>query len=248
MDVVVAIILTFIRLSALLLLTPLFAVAKVPVMVRNLFLIALATVFVVGLDITPTSVPYTLSDFFLAAIHELLTGAVMAFGLFAAFAAFLFGGRLLDFQMGFGVANLIDPATNAQGPLLGTILNVMAVMTFFLLNGHHWLIRGIAYSFHAIPVGQGLSHINIQALITQFGYMFIFGLMLVAPAVFTLLLLDVGLAIAARTMPQVNIFIVGLPLKIFVGLVVLAVSLNYLSPLMNRIFESGFKFWEQVLV
>lgn len=248
MAVVVAIILTFIRLSALLLLSPLFSLGKIPAVVRNFFLLAFAAVLVTGLNITLSDVPYSLSDFLLAAINELITGAVMAFGLFAAFATFLFGGRVLDFQMGFGVANLIDPATNAQGPLLGTVLNLMAVMTFYLLNGHHWLIKGISYSFHRIPVGQGLSQINVEALLSQFGFMFTFGLMLVAPAVFTLLLLDVGLAVAARTMPQVNIFIVGLPLKILVGLIVLAVSLNYLGPLMNRIFESGFKYWEQVLV
>ncbi|MEE8058581.1 MAG: flagellar biosynthetic protein FliR [Pseudomonadales bacterium] len=246
--VIMAMVLVFIRLSALFLLTPLFATTQVPVNVRTLLLLALAGLLVSSLHIQPTQVPNTLALFFLAALHELFIGALMAFGLFTAFAVFLFGGRILDFQMGFGVANLINPSTNTQGPLLGTVLNLMAVMTFFLLDGHHMVIKGFAYSLEKVPVGQGLSELHIDQVIAQFGRMFVYGLMLVAPAVFTLLLLDVGLAIAARTMPQVNIFIVGLPLKIFVGMVVLTLSIKYLSPLLTRIFESIFRYWEQVLV
>ncbi|TQV73398.1 flagellar biosynthetic protein FliR [Exilibacterium tricleocarpae] len=247
MLVISAVLLMFIRLSALFLLTPLFVAAPMPVTVRTLFFLALAFMLIAGLSATPATLPQTLSEWFIAAAQELLIGAVMAFGLFAAFAVFLFGGRILDFQMGFGVANLIDPATQTQGPLLGTILNLMAVMTFFLLDGHHLLIRGIAFSLQQVPIGQSPGALRIDEVVMQFGIMFTFGLMLVAPAVFSLLLLDVGLAVSARTMPQVNIFIVGLPLKIFVGLVVLALSLNYMSPLLKRVFASIFRYWERVL-
>lgn len=247
MTVITAVFLAFTRLSALFLMTPLFSVAQVPFRVRLVFLLALALVLVVGLQLVTPEVPASLVQFIAAVVHELLVGAALAFGIFAAFGAFLLGGRILDLQMGFGVANLIDPATNAQAPLIGTILNITAVMVFFLLDGHHMVIRGVAYSMAQVPLGQGLETLNIQAIVYQFGQMFVFGLMLVAPAVFCLFMVDVGLAVAARTMPQVNIFIVGLPLKIFVGLVVLAASLSYLNPLINKIFMSIFQYWEAVL-
>lgn len=245
---ITAVLLVFIRLSTLLVLTPLLATARAPVNVRTLLLLALAVTLVTALRLTPAAMPQTSGAFALAAVYEFVVGALMAFGLFAAFAALQFGGRILDFQMGFGVANLIDPATNTQSPLLGTILNLMAVAVFFALDGHHMVIRGVAYSLQQIPLGQGLSALNIDAVILQFGRMFVYGLMLVAPAVVALLLLDIGLAVSARTMPQVNIFIVGLPLKIFVGVTVLTISLQYVSPLLNRLFESIFRFWEQVLI
>jgi flagellar biosynthesis protein FliR len=238
--------LVFIRVSALFLLTPLFAAAQVPVNVRVVLLLALSVLLLLGLGLEPVATPSS-GEFLVAALQELFIGALMAFGLFAAFAAFLFGGRVLDFQMGFGVANLIDPSTNTQAPLIGTVLNLAAVTTFFLLNGHHWVIRGLAWSFYQLPPGQPLQDLNAEAVVAQFGLMFVYGLMLVAPAVFALLLLDVGLAVAARTMPQVNIFIVGLPLKILVGLSVLAASLNYLGPLLQRVFSSIFRYWEQLL-
>ena len=244
---IVTVALVSLRLTVLFLMTPLFASAQIPVNVRTIFVLTLAVVLVFSLQIQPTALPQNLGAFVQAAAHELLIGSLLAFGLFTAFGAFLFGGRILDFQMGFGVANLIDPATNTQSPLLGTILNLMAIATFFLLDGHHLLIRGIAYSLEQLPPGGGVNRLQLDAIVMQFGRMFVFGLMLVAPAVVALMMLDIGLAVAARTMPQVNIFIVGLPLKIFVGLSVLTISVRYFSPLLNRIFESIFRYWEEVM-
>ena len=236
-----------VRLGALFVLTPLFAVAQVPLRVRILMLLSLALVFVSAMQVNSVEIPLNLNGLVQAAIQEALLGALLAFGLFAAFGAFMLGGRILDFQMGFGVANLIDPATNTQSPLIGSVLNLMAVMTFFLLDGHHLMLRGLAYSLEIIPPGSALLDMNLSAIVGQFGLMFVFGIALVAPAIMTLLLLDVGMAFMARTMPQVNIFIVGLPLKIFVGLSVLALSLKYLGPLLNRIYESIFRYWQAVI-
>jgi flagellar biosynthetic protein FliR len=83
----------------------------------------------------------------IAIVRELAVGALMAFGINCAFAAFSFGGRILDLQMGFGVANLVNPSSNEQSPLIGMVLLVVGVLTFFLLNGHHWLARGVVQSF-----------------------------------------------------------------------------------------------------
>src|SRR5262249_37272141 len=170
--------------------------------------------------------------FFAAALSELVIGIAMVFGVFAAFGAFLFGGRLLDIQIGFGVANLFDPITRSQGPLIGTGLNLLAVAV------HHMLFRGIAYSLSRFPPGRSLTELQPGAIVEQFGVVFAYGLMVVAPAVIILLLLDVGLSIAARTMPQMNIFIVAMPLKVVVGLLTLAFSMRYLAPALERVFDS----------
>lgn len=241
------ILLVFTRLSALFLMTPLFAIAPVPVRIRVLVLLALATVLVAAVPPAAMVSYPTLPALGGAMLNELLVGALMAFGLFAAFGVFLFGGRIIDFQMGFGVANLIDPATNTQSPMLGTALNLMAVATFFLLDGHHLLMRGIVYSLEVVPPGSALAQMSLGPIVAQFGLMFSYGLVLVAPVAFTLLLLDVGLAVAARTMPQVNMFIVSLPLKILVGLSMLALSLNYLAPLLKKVYASIFIYWQAVL-
>jgi flagellar biosynthetic protein FliR len=167
--------------------------------------------------------------------------------MFSAFAAFQFGGRLVDLQMGFGVAGLIDPSTNTQSPLIGTVLNMMAVLTFFLLDGHHLVIKGLAISLEKIPPGVGIISINLDALVAQFSVIFVLGFAIVAPVIVTIFLMEIAMAVAARTMPQVNIFIMSFPLKIFVGLSVLAFSLNYMGSTLERIFTSIFDFWNLVL-
>jgi flagellar biosynthetic protein FliR len=149
--------------------------------------------------------------------------------------------------MGFGVATLIDPATRSQAPLMGTFLNLLAVMLFFAVDGHHMLIRGLVFSLAHIPPGASLTDINPAVVISQFGAMFVYGLIIVAPTLFSILLLDVGLAVMARTMPQVNIFIVSIPLKIFVGLFVTAASLHYMGPKIATIFESIFIYWQRLM-
>jgi flagellar biosynthesis protein FliR len=247
MRVITTVLLVATRISPLFLMTPLFAVTRVPGRVRMLLVLALSVLLVGGQDLILVDPPTSLSGLLSIMVSELMLGATLAFGLFTAFGAFLFGGRILDFQMGFGVASLIDPATHTQAPLLGTVLNLMAVMTFFLLDGHHLLIRGLVYSLEKIPLGTSLRELDPQVVIAQFGVMFVYGMAVVAPVVMTLLLLDVGMAVAARTMPQVNMFIVGFPLKIFMGLMVLALSLNYMGPLLEKIYASVFLYWQQVI-
>ena len=242
----VTVILVSIRIGAVLLLTPLFAAGGVPVRIRVLITLALSLLLVVAVPIDAARVPLSVGALAEAALLEVATGGLLAFGVFAAFAAFLFGGRILDFQLGFGVAGLIDPATRTQAPLLGTVLNMMAVTTFFLVNGHHLLIRGLAASLERIPPGQALASFDSGRLVAQFGVMFAYGFAVVAPAVLTLLLVDAGLAVAARTMPQVNMFILGIPIKVLVGLSVLAVSLQYAGPLLERIYTTIFTYWDAV--
>lgn len=244
---VTAVLLVSIRISALFLLTPLFAVAQVPVRVRVILTLAMAVLMVASLDLRSIMVPLNLAQFFSAAIVEFVLGAMLAFGVYAAFAAFLLGGRIIDMQMGFGVASLIDPATRSQAPLLGTVLNLVAVMVFFAIDGHHLIIRGLAFSLSQIPPGSPMPEIKMAALLAQFGGMFTYGLAIVAPVVFTLLLLDAGLGVMARTMPQMNVFIVSLPIKIMVGLIILAISMRYLSPVMKNVFQSMFGYWERIL-
>lgn len=241
-----AVVLVSIRLGAVFLLSPLFSVGGLPVRVRVMLVWGLAVMLVMALNIPHSLNELTMSTFAQSALFELFLGSLMAFGMHCAFATFHLGGRILDFQVGFGAASLIDPMTDNQNPLLGTLLHLLAVVMFFLVNGHHLFLKGLAYSFEKIPPGS-LTQMSLAPVLEQFGLMFIYGVAVVAPAVFALFLVDVGMAIAARTMPQVNVFIISMPLKVFVGLVVLAMSLTYMGPLMMRIYDSIFRYWMTLL-
>lgn len=241
-----AVVLVSIRLGAIFLLSPLFSAGGFPVRVRVMFVWGLAVMLVMALKIPLLLGELTVSTLVESALLELFLGSLMAFGMHCAFASFHLGGRILDFQVGFGAASLIDPMTDNQNPLLGTLLHLLAVVVFFLVNGHHLLLKGLAYSFEKIPPGSVVP-MSLAPVLEQFGLMFIYGVAIVAPAIVALFLLDIGMAVAARTMPQVNVFIISMPLKVFVGLMVVAMSLTYMGPLLTRIYDSIFRYWMKLL-
>lgn len=243
---ITAVLLLTLRFGVVLYLAPPVAVAKIPNQVMVLWVIALSVGLLVIANVQPLPIN-DLGALIRAALSELLLGSLLGFGLVAMFAAFLLGGRIVDFQMGFGVAGLIDPATRTQAPLIGTILNLIAIMVFYTLDGHHYLLRGLAFSVEKIPPGAWLGDFDLAVVIAHFGAMFSFAIAIVAPVIFSILLLDVGLAVMARTMPQMNVFIVSLPLKIFTGLSVAALSMHTFTPLMEKIFEAMFVFWQNIL-
>ena len=245
---IVAVLLVSIRFGAVFLMTPVLGSAQLPVHVRVFFVLALSATIVSAAGARVLDVPVQPGDLMIAALGELMVGALLAFGLFAGFGAFLFGGRLLDMQIGFGVANLIDPATKSQSPLLGTGLNLLAGLLFFAVDGHHMIVRGLAYSLERFPPGAFVGQFDLAVVVAMFGSMFTFGVALVAPVVFCLFLIDVGMAVISRTMPQVNVFFLAISIKIFAGLMILAISIQYMAPLMHRIFASIFGYWERILI
>lgn len=245
MEWILRLLLVSVRLGALLWATPLFVLARIPqhvkLMVVLVFSAAIAIVATPSVALSPT-----IADVVVAAVGELIVGALMAFGLHCAFAAFQFGGRLLDLQMGFGVANLINPSSEEQDPLLGTALLLAGVMTFYLVDGHLWLARSFVASYEWFPIGSMPSDLHVDAVVAQFGLMFTMGTVVVAPIVAVLLLIDIGIAMAAKTMPQLNVFMLSIPIKIAVGLAVLVAATPYVGWLIGRVIESVFAYWRAV--
>jgi flagellar biosynthetic protein FliR len=235
------------RLAPVFLFAPVFGTFKLPPMMRVFLVLGLAFLLTLGLSLdaglTQTSFGFLLA----AAMGELLIGAAIASGLMAAFAAFAFAGRILDLQIGLGVASLFDPVTRASTPLIGTLLSMMAVMVFYSVDAHHLLLRAFAFSFEQIPPGAGISRLNVMALVMQGGLVFSYGLALIAPVVFILFLVDMGLAVLSRTMPQMNIFFLGIAVKVVAGFLLLALSIRYMGPAILKVFGSAFKTFEQAL-
>jgi flagellar biosynthetic protein FliR len=241
------VLLVTLRVLPLFLLAPVLGSVPAPNLFRAALAFAIAVLIVAATGTALAAAPASVEELVVLALGELVIGAALAFGLAAAFGAFLFGGRLLDMQFGFGIANLIDPVTHTQAPLLGIGLNMLAVAVFFAADGHHLLIRALALSLEQFPPGRSIAELNFAAVIAQAGAMFTLGLMLVAPAVFAVLLLDIGFALAARTMPQMNVFIIAIPFKVAVGILVLMLSVRYIGAAMGKIFESVFRYWTGLL-
>jgi flagellar biosynthesis protein FliR len=244
---VASVLLASLRVGTVFVLTPLMTMGATPRHFRVLFVLGLTAALIAGLAVPVTRIDWTLGGLLVAAAGELILGALLAFGLIAGFAVFQLAGRILDLQMGFGIAALIDPTTKSQTPLLGTLLYMAAVIAFFAVDGHHLVIRGLAYSLSSLPPGSGLVTINLAPVMTQFGAMFLFAVAIATPVVLVLFLVDVALAIMARVMPQMNVFFISLSLKIAVGLLTLILAFGFLSPVVKRVFETIFEYFEQTL-
>ncbi len=176
-----------------------------------------------------------------------MLGICLAFGVFAAFGAFSLAGKLLDIQSGLGMGSVYDPVTRTGSPLFASMLNMVAVAVFFGLDAHHALMRGFAYSLEQVAPGTMLPALQLDPVVRQFGLMFSLGLSLVIPVVLCLLVVEVGIAVISRALPQMNVLMVAIPVKTAAAVAIFALIVTSLGPVMGRIFASIFSFWQQIL-
>ena len=214
---------------------------------RALFTLALAMMLAPRPDGAYAEVPHTMGVLLHSVMSEVVTGAILAFGVFAAFGSFSVAGKILDVQSGFGIGSVFDPVIRAGAPLFSTMLNLLAVAVFFGMDGHHALLRGIAFSVQQVPPGTGLPDILPEVVIRQFGMMFSLGVVLIAPVMFCLFLVEVAMAFVSRVLPQMNMFVVGVPVKIVACLLMFSVTVGSMAQVMSRIYAAIFVYWEKVL-
>ena len=243
-----AVLLVSIRVAVLFFATPMDALSQLPVHIRLFLVLTLSVVLTQLLDIKPVTGVVDAVTLAVAAINELVLGTLMAFGLHAAFASFMVAGKLIDFQSGFGSAEILNPAAGTSSPMTGMVLSLMAMLFFFLSNAHHLLLKGIAWSLVKVPPGQPLTSLNVDAVIQQFGAMFMYGLVIAAPIVGVLLLLDTTTAVMGKSMPQMNVYFLFLPLKIGVALVMSALAVRFMSPVIEKVFLISFTYMQKVVL
>jgi flagellar biosynthesis protein FliR len=180
--------------------------------------------------------------FYMLIIKEALVGLLIGLIAYMIFAAIQIAGSFIDFQMGFAIANVIDPQTGAQSPLIGQYLYTFALLFLLAINGHHLLLDGVFYSYQFVPMEQlwipfGNENL-LEFVIKAFNSMFIIAFQMSMPVVGSLFLVDIALGIVARTVPQLNVFVVGLPLKIGVSFIVLIISMSMLFMLVGNLAEN----------
>lgn len=239
--------LLWLRLAAVLFLTPIFAGFKGPTSMLVILSLALAGLLSAAWQVPHLQPSLTIGRLFVAGLTEVFVGMVMAFGVHAAFAAFGAAGQIVDLQIGFGAGASFDPITRGNAPVFAAALGSLATVTFFAMDGHHALLRGLAFSVAEIPPGTLPGAMSADAVVRQFGAIFTSALALIAPVFVVLLLLEAGLAVMSRMLPQMNVFFVGMPVKILLGLGVLSATATALPSAMHRTFASIFVFWTQVL-
>ncbi|RQD67770.1 MAG: flagellar type III secretion system protein FliR [Tindallia sp. MSAO_Bac2] len=175
-------------------------------------------------------------------IQELLIGLAIGFVGTVYFAMFFLAGTIMDRQTGFALANVIDPLTDMEVPIFGNFYNILFILLFLGINGHHMFIRAIYDSYDFLPIGHALTiDLNlVELMIGFFRDITVLAFILSAPVMMTAFLANVVLGIFAKTMPQINVFVVGMPLRIIVGLLTIWITLQTILPFSEGFFERIF--------
>jgi Flagellar biosynthesis pathway, component FliR len=161
---------------------------------------------------------------------EITIGLAVAYSARLLFTAVQIAGTIVDFQMGFGVVNVFDPQTETQVSVTAQFQNIITILMFLALDAHHIIIGAIVESFFLINPSQiNFSTFTPEIILLLFKATFVTAVKIAAPIMAILFFISVGLGLVARTVPQMNVFIVGFPLQIGVGLLMVGLSMSFFS-------------------
>jgi flagellar biosynthetic protein FliR len=184
----------------------------------------------------------------LTAIQQLLIGLMAGFVLQLVFAAVNFAGQSVAYSMGLGFASLIDPQTGVQVPAVSQLYAIVTTLAFLVMDGHMVVIQMLVDSFGTIPIaGEGFSGDEFWTLLAWSGRLFAGGLLLALPAVTALLFVNLALGVATRAAPQLNIFSVGFPVTLLLGLWLLWLTLPHLLDRFSGLLGEGYELTGKLL-
>lgn len=231
----VASLLLGLRIAPLLALAPPFTLTRVPVLFRVVLGLGLAGWMVAANPAAGARVAEMhVGQLTVAALGELMIGMSFVLAFQLTFGALALAGRAVDIQAGFGMASLVDPTTRNQMPLVGTLFALAAAAVFFSMNGHHDVLRLFSASLEARPLGHGTGPKSLAPLFGFISVIFMAAMGVAGAAVLGLFLADVTIALMSRTLPQMNVLVLGFQVKTMLLLVILPIAFGFAGALLAR--------------
>ncbi|HID4047411.1 TPA: flagellar biosynthetic protein FliR [Pluralibacter gergoviae] len=182
------------------------------------------------------------------ALQQILIGTLIGFTMQLAFAAVRTAGELIGLQMGLSFATFVDPGSHLSMPVLARIMDLLALLLFLTFNGHLWLISALVDTFHTLPVGGNPLNANaFMALTRTGGLIFLNGLMLALPVITLLLTLNLALGMLNRMAPQLSVFVIGFPITLTVGIILMAALMPLIAPFCEHLFSELFNLLADII-
>jgi len=214
-----------IRISAMFVAVPLFSLRAVPARVRLILSVAITLVVMPLLPSYPMVEMFSYQGF-LVAVAQVMIGLTSGFIVQLVFSALLFAGQGVALSMGLGFASMVDPQNGQQVPVIAQLYVITGTLIFLSLDGHLLLIKMLLDSFTSLPIGiDGITKANIWTILIWSSRMFAGGLLLSMPIIASLLLVNISFGVATRAAPQLNIFSVGFPVTLMLGLLLVWATL-----------------------
>jgi len=237
----------FIRISSLFMAIPIFSARTTPVKFRLLISFLITWVVIPFIPPLP-DVPLMSYAGVMVTIQQMAIGLASAFILQMVFAVLLVGGQSIAYSMGLGFASMVDPASGVQVPVVAQILVITGSLFFMSVNGHLLLIELLIESFKTLPIDViGLTKADLWAIIIWSGQMFAGGVLLALPIMSVVLFVNVSFGVASKAAPQLQIFGVGFPITIMMGLVLIWILMPNVIEAFSIVLADGFQLIKQVL-
>lgn len=186
--------------------------------------------------------PADFLPFGVLALGEFATGALIGFVMTIVFAAVQLAGQIVDMMSGFAMMNVFNPAMETQVPIFGFFLYIVAVLFLLAVNGHHIMIRALISTFETIPLGRFALHPGLLREVSAWGGpMFRDALLIASPAAAALLVAYATMGLLGRAVPQIHLFVVGFPVTIAIGLLMVGLLLRVYVELLGGMFEQSFR-------
>jgi len=239
LDAFYGVLLIFLRVAAIVFSTPILDSATIPVVFKAGLAFSASILLLPVVDAVVSVKDLSLMTFVIGILSEIAIGVTIGLSVKLLFAGVQLAGQIAGFQMGFAVANVVDPTTSAQIPILAQFYNLTAMLLFFAINAHHMFFRAIVDSYKVIPLlSMHISPQLVEMMMRLAANMFVVAIKVGAPLIAVMLVVSVGLGLVARTVPQMHIFIVAMPLKIVIGLIFMIIVAPYLTAFLIDLFSS----------
>jgi flagellar biosynthetic protein FliR len=203
--------------------------------------LALMITWIVAPTLPATGITIFSAQGFWLAAQQILIGIMLGFTMQFAFAAIRTAGELIGLQMGLSFATFFDPGSRLNMPVLARFMDMLAMLLFLTFNGHLWLISMLVDTFHTLPIGGDPINSNVfMALTRAGGLIFLNGLMLALPLITLLLTLNISLGLLNRMAPQLSVFVIGFPVTLSIGMLVMAALMPLVAPFAEHLFSEIF--------
>jgi flagellar biosynthetic protein FliR len=231
------------RVSPLFLLAPPFSSQMVAMRARSIVAVGIA-IGLAPLALHGQQIPSDAMLIVGLALKEIVIGLAFALAIACLFAAVDMAGSLIDTQIGLSFGSLLNPVDNTDSGSISQIYSMVGILIFLVIDGEAWVIRGLARTYELVPMLAQPSLSKLTAAVTSaFVGILAAALEVAAPVLLALILTDVAFGVVSRVVPQLNIFAVGFPAKIIVGLLVVAAALpfmgNWFYDQLQRSVETG---------
>lgn len=234
------------RVMALIMTAPILSEKSIPKRVK--IGLGMLITFVIAPTLPPVNIPIFSPQAVWLALQQVLIGVAIGFTMQLAFAAIRTAGELIGLQMGLSFATFFDPGSHLNMPVLARVIDMLAMLLFLTFNGHLWLISMLVDTFHTLPIGGNPVNSNaFLALTRAAGLIFINGLMLALPVITLLLTVNLSLGLLNRMAPQLSVFVIGFPITLTVGLILMGLLMPLIAPFCEHLFSEIFNLLSDIV-